>query len=351
MLFSVIIPVCNGERYLRECIDSAMNQQINAGGMDIDALYEVIAVDNGSTDSTGQICDEYAERFGNFTVLHREAIGLYAARQVGISAARGEWILALDADDVLDKLMLDKLMRHITKMQKSGRPLDIVCFNASVLGGAGKAMFDHPFKEKVYSGPEKKAFFDVLCAGDSLNTMWTKCIRRKIAYLGREDLYLNFGEDQYQTAQYLDMAAGVSYLPGSLYFYRRNENSITAKFSEAYLPNQKIVWKKFDELVAKWNEEPEVLNRILERKALTCTIAVTKVIYSGLSFSDKKKHLSGITKDDFYRANYLNALPSWAPEESVYVHALQVGKRGDIRLLIQAAKSGVKAAVKRLLHK
>lgn len=351
MLFSVIIPVCNGERYLRECIDSAMNQQINSGGMDGDVLFEVIAVDNGSTDSTGQICDEYAGRFSNFTVIHREAIGLYAARQAGISAARGEWILALDADDVLDKLMLDKLIRHITKMQKSGRPLDIVCFNASVLGGAGKAMFDHPFEEKVYSGPEKKAFFDVLCAGDSLNTMWTKCIRRKIAYLGREDLYLNFGEDQYQTAIYLDLAAGVSYLPQCLYFYRRNENSITARFSEVYLSNQKKVWKKFDELVSKWDEDTEALKRLAERKALTCTIAVTKVIYSDLSFADKRRHLAKILADDFYIANYKNDLPKWAPEESVYVHSLQMSGHGNKRLLFQAAKSGVKAAVKRLLHK
>lgn len=88
---SVIIPVYNGERYLRECIDSILNQTFK----DI----EVILMDDGSTDGSGAICEEYASIYCNVKVFHQTNKGINATRKAGVQYATGEWIAFCDDDD------------------------------------------------------------------------------------------------------------------------------------------------------------------------------------------------------------------------------------------------------------
>lgn len=90
---SVIVPVYNVERYLPECLESIVKQCLDD--------YEVILVDDGSTDSSRAICDEYAGKHSQFRVIHRENKGVASARNRGIAESRGEYILFLDSDDYL----------------------------------------------------------------------------------------------------------------------------------------------------------------------------------------------------------------------------------------------------------
>ena len=92
-LISVIIPVYNVEKYLRECLDSVLAQTYTD--------YEVIMVDDGSTDASGAICDEYAARDERFRVIHKENGGASTARNAGLNAAAGEFLYFLDSDDLL----------------------------------------------------------------------------------------------------------------------------------------------------------------------------------------------------------------------------------------------------------
>lgn len=99
---SVIIPAYNGERHLEECLDSCLEQTLK--GM------EIICVDDGSTDSTGEILERYAEQYPQFVILHQENQGAGAARNLGIAQAKGEFIAFMDADDYYpDKDVLKKL--------------------------------------------------------------------------------------------------------------------------------------------------------------------------------------------------------------------------------------------------
>lgn len=88
---SIIIPVYNVEAYLRECLDSIVTQQFDD--------YEAILIDDGSTDSSSVICDEYAERYSQLKVIHKENGGVSSARNAGLVVAKGEWIWFVDADD------------------------------------------------------------------------------------------------------------------------------------------------------------------------------------------------------------------------------------------------------------
>lgn len=91
---TIIVPVYNVERYLRTCLDSIA--QLKAFS------WEAILVDDGSTDTSGQICDEYAKQDSRFRIIHQKNAGVSAARNAGLDAAKGEWIWFVDSDDSIN---------------------------------------------------------------------------------------------------------------------------------------------------------------------------------------------------------------------------------------------------------
>ena len=101
-LVSVIVPVYNVENYLRECIDSIVAQTYRN--------IEVILIDDGSNDSSGEICDEYADKDNRVKVIHKENGGVSAARNTGLDVAKGEWISYVDSDDYIEDTMLETLI-------------------------------------------------------------------------------------------------------------------------------------------------------------------------------------------------------------------------------------------------
>lgn len=91
---SIIVPVYKAEAYLHRCIDSLLNQTFQD--------YEILLIDDGSPDCSGEICDEYAEKDNRIRVFHKENGGVSSARNLGINNSRGEWICFVDSDDWLD---------------------------------------------------------------------------------------------------------------------------------------------------------------------------------------------------------------------------------------------------------
>ena len=98
-MVSIIVPVYNVEEYLRECVDSVLNQTYSD--------VEVILVDDGSTDQSGNICDEYAEMDSRIKVIHKKNEGVSAARNTGIETASGERIIFVDSDDSIHPRLLE----------------------------------------------------------------------------------------------------------------------------------------------------------------------------------------------------------------------------------------------------
>ena len=99
---SIIVPVYNTEKYLRTCLDSIMAQTFTD--------FEAILVDDGSTDSSGRICDEYATKDSRFVVVHKQNGGVSSARNIGIEKAKGRWVTFVDCDDWLDSHFLESFV-------------------------------------------------------------------------------------------------------------------------------------------------------------------------------------------------------------------------------------------------
>ena len=108
-LISIIIPVYNVEKYLRRCVDSVLGQTYDK--------LEIILVDDGSTDNSGRICDEYREKDQRIIVIHKENGGLSEARNFGIEKSSGEYISFVDSDDWIPEdsvaIMYYKMKEHV----------------------------------------------------------------------------------------------------------------------------------------------------------------------------------------------------------------------------------------------
>lgn len=114
--FSVILPIYNVEKYLDRCVRSVLLQDFKD--------FEMILVDDGSTDGSSQICDEYSEKYDFIKVIHKENGGLSSARNAGLEQAQGEYVLWFDSDDWVEKNTLSLIYNSV-----KGRKADIVKFN------------------------------------------------------------------------------------------------------------------------------------------------------------------------------------------------------------------------------
>lgn len=132
MILSVVVPVYNVENYLRQCIDSILNQTLQ----DI----EVILVDDGSTDRSAAICDEYAGADSRVKVFHQKNTGLVGARKKGVELSRSTYITFVDSDDFIEK---ESYSRAFNSMKEG---TDVICFGITRYYEDGKSpQTEHSF--------------------------------------------------------------------------------------------------------------------------------------------------------------------------------------------------------------
>ena len=127
-MISVIIPVYNAERWLLRCIDSVLSQSYKN--------IEVLLIDDGSTDMSPAICDSYASKDPRVKVFHKPNGGVASARQVGIDNLQGDYVIHADADDWMNKDMLQTLMEEA---QKNNADVTMCDFTKVIGGGGGGA--------------------------------------------------------------------------------------------------------------------------------------------------------------------------------------------------------------------
>lgn len=136
---SVIVPVYNAEKYLSACLDSLIAQ--------VYEKYEILLVDDGSSDASPSICDEYAARFPNVFVCHQENRGVSSARNTGLSNAKGKWIAFVDSDDVVSPYYIEKLLLEA----ESNTDIDLVVQGVTIFSNRSGAGDHFVLKDCVYS--------------------------------------------------------------------------------------------------------------------------------------------------------------------------------------------------------
>ena len=147
VLLTVVIPVYNVEKYLKRCIESILIQEWKN--------YDILLVDDGSTDSSPQICDDYAKVYDFISVIHKKNGGLSEARNTGISHAKGDYVYFPDSDDWLEPQTFKELAEVLESHE-----FDIVSFNREFVKGEEDPIVSDPLVTQVFEG--KDAFVQVL---------------------------------------------------------------------------------------------------------------------------------------------------------------------------------------------
>jgi glycosyltransferase involved in cell wall biosynthesis len=239
---SVIIPVYNSENGLKYCVDSILNQTLSN--------LEVILVNDGSTDSSGRLCDEFAECDRRIKVLHTENAGPAAARNLGIREACGEYIGFVDSDDWLEPEMFESLYQK-AKCSDSDLtfcdfiaetphgPLQIKTYSkddfAFSTGDISSFILPYFFG---YSDTELKNYKTLCPFADYCSYVWiclykTEMIKNANILFRSEKEYYN--EDNLFNLEAAFRARSIMHIGGFLYHYRDNSNSFTKSFNKDYL--------------------------------------------------------------------------------------------------------------------
>ncbi len=227
---SVIIPVYKAESTIAKCLDSFMNQTLTG--------WELILVDDGSPDRSGSLCDEYAARCvslsngkGAICVIHRENGGVSAARQTGLDAARGEYLIHADPDDWVEPNMLEELYEKATADDADM----VICDFINEVNG--KTIYRVQEPTTLYHADVLNDLFGPKVHGSCCNKLVRReCVLKCKAYFPAG---INYCEDVCFNVQLLKQDIKVAYLPKAYYHYVQIPFSITNNYTIRTLESQK----------------------------------------------------------------------------------------------------------------
>ena len=207
---SIIVPVFNVEKYLSHCIDSILNQTY--------ANFELILVDDGSTDNSGIICDEYATKDKRIKAFHKKNGGVSDSRNFGIDIASGKYLSFVDGDDLLDKRFLESLLKNIDGCQIAmcyfERFLDGAIVPTIKQNGRIDVVDEHGFWGKNYG---------VGIKASCCNKIFLASLFEKLRF----DKNYSSAEDDLIIHRLTGQCKAISIVHEPLYFYRMRHDSIT----------------------------------------------------------------------------------------------------------------------------
>lgn len=244
--FSIIIPVYNVEKYLGDCLQSIVEQDFDD--------YEVIIVDDGSTDGSPVIYERFAAKAGpRVRVVKQANLGLLRARRVGIAAAQGDYLWHVDGDDALAPHALRTVSAEIDKANP-----DLL-----IIGASNTTKFDHllpgllPSKQRRYMADDMNLVRSAFLAG-CVPSIWMKIAKRDCVDISRDYAEygkLQLGEDQLQSLYLLDAARSCCCIRTPLYFYRTNDASITASYRKGQVADYTLVKDAVYHQAESWDEK------------------------------------------------------------------------------------------------
>lgn len=292
-LFSVLIPCHNVEKYVEECISSVESQTYSS--------WEMVAVDDGSTDGTPAILDSLAGRIGpRMRVVHQENRGLLLARRSALSLARGEYVVFLDSDDALRNDALEIIAERIAEY-----PGALVQFRLSRESdfGGNNTFPDYPGSPALPARVDITAYRRWVCAGSAFNNLCGKAI--PAAASGADEdysvySYVRNAEDLLQLAGVLDSVGEVALLGDALYYYRSNPGSITHTFQPGFYDSVRAANGVLREHVGRWGDE-ECLRLFYERWLGAVYSSLVQLSGSGYPLGHMAEECERIGGDGMFR--------------------------------------------------
>jgi glycosyltransferase involved in cell wall biosynthesis len=220
ILFSILIPVYNGDKFLEKCIESVLEQNFTN--------YEIILIDDGSTDESPDICDRYSNIDYRVKVIHKVNEGVSIARKKGIEKAIGEYIVCIDADDWIKEKLLSDVSEIITEHHPDILMYGMICENAD-----GYITNGLPYRKGFYSRKDiENEIFPFLIQAENakyfIPSIWGKVFNRNLL---KDNMFADkratVGEDSACVIPSIVGAQSMYVMEECYYNYRYNDKSLT----------------------------------------------------------------------------------------------------------------------------
>lgn len=298
-LISVIIPVYNVDKYLRQCLDSVINQTYKN--------IEILLIDDGSTDDSGKICDEYAGNDARITVIHKENGGLSDARNTGIESMHGQYVSFVDSDDYIDLHYIETLTNAAVSTKSDVIMASYIKVSDNYIDRGSKCKAGKSIEQ--FSGIDAKLsmLYRKKLTMYSPGKLYHAALFDKVRFP-----YGRIFEDMVTTWEIMKLVNAVEYVDEPLYFYRQRSGSTV---------NTKYSHRKMDQVFMAKDILDEVCNdRQLYKAAVSLYFFALSDIYAQIDKNsaddwkflegELKKYLS-IVKEDKNNSASLRLLAFW----------------------------------------
>lgn len=276
LVLSIVIPIYNAEEYLEECLESVINQEVSSNE------YEIICIDDGSTDNSGGIINDYSKRVSNLTAFHQENSGVSSARNKGVQLARGKYIWFVDADDLISKEAINILLPIIKE-----DIFDRIVFSFLVVFFTYKDYISNPL------------FVNKIDSRKTDGSVWTSVYKKQFLIENclsfREDIA--FGEDSLFNYELNKKNGKQKIIDDALYFNRYNESSVcNSKGNE----EKKLISHLRCAEIAKQYYDSERKKELKTIRFLHCELEHAMTIISELPYVKRKEYLQSVLKGKMF---------------------------------------------------
>lgn len=319
--FSVIVPIYNAEKTLRRCLNSLRDQSFSD--------FEVLMIENGSSDASNNICRAYASGDSRF-LLHscEKNTGPSGARNIGLEQVRGEWVVFVDSDDYVTLDYLEQLQRVFT-----AKHADVVFFGYRQINVDETEVAVH-----IPQIPEKASCYEILASlskQDMFGYTWIKAFRADSIGEKRFSAELNLMEDEVFTCEVLEQGCHIEVLPAPFYYYvTGNTGSLVGRTHQDYCVKLDAAYCAWKKLLAG---SPDCADLLREK----ANSHVSKCMYYGFERDvDPEEFFRNLAQCKFFADSNLNT--------AFYLSV----KNGDLRKLRQMrSKYRLKVTVSKLFKR
>ncbi|MBO5019506.1 MAG: glycosyltransferase family 2 protein [Clostridia bacterium] len=289
---SIIVPIYNSEKYLNRCIDSILSQTFKD--------FEVILVNDGSSDNSGKICDDYALNDNRVKVLHKQNGGVSAARNDGIRAASGEYIMFVDSDDYIDSGMLQFML------EKQAGDVELVICSTRIVGVQATQDFHLRDGEYYPCGLIEKFCLDnsfKISLSSPFAKLFRKCvlIENELVF----DTNMSLGEDTDFNMRYVSKMHKKTVVMNEIYYsyVKDNEDSLFSKFRSHHYSNVTSVYDRIYEVASELGCSEAALLNLTEGHINRLITDVLKAF----STADKNvciDYMKNVSNDKYFIENF-----------------------------------------------
>lgn len=330
--FTVNVPVYNAEKYLRECIDSILNQTFND--------FELNLIDDGSKDSSGAICDEYAAKDSRINVFHNENQGSFATRVFAVNHSNGEYCIFCDSDDYYDEGYLERADGLLNE-----ESCDVLYFfHEPVYDSVRKKGTPHWKEKRVFEGEEKKEFYTAMMTSADFNSLNTKFVKTELYKNDELDAkkysFVKNGDDFLQSLYPVFNAQKIVFVPECYYNYRMHSESLTHKIDpniyNSIFAVRTVIWEKYLKGTEILGEDTK---RVFAMRSARSALNIVKLIAQQDNLSDEEKIriFRKIREHEFYQ-NFIELNLVKTDLEKKWQLVYELFSRHSYKLLLSTVK-------------